>query len=287
VSRIHPFAIVSPDAEIGQDVRVGAFSVIDAGVSIGDRCTIGDRVSIKSGTTLGTDNEISEGVVLGGKPQHLRAGEQLGDLQIGNGNILREFVTIHRGLAPGKTTVVGNKNLFMVNAHVAHDCQIGNQTILANNVMLAGHVRVADRAYLSGAVGVHQFCRIGSYAMVGGQAHISQDVPPFVTVDGQSSLIVGLNTIGLRRAGFSDHEMRQLKDAYRIIYRSGSTWNDILEQLSERFRTGPASQLLPFLAEGKRGFTQERRGPRLTTLSVVRQESASDESEENNLRRAG
>ena len=269
MSRIHPFALVSPEAEIGQNVQIGPYSVVDSGVRIGDGCTVAARVSIKTGTTLGENNEVCEGAVLGGKPQHLRAGDQLGELHIGAGNTIREYVTIHRGLHANSNTSVGNSNLLMVNAHIAHDCCVGNQTILANNVMLAGHVSIGDRAYLSGAVGVHQFCRIGQFAMVGGQGHISQDVPPFVSVDGHSSLIVGLNIIGLRRAGFTNEDMQQLKQAYRIIYRGGMTWNDTLRCLAETFHHGPATQFHDFFSHGKRGFTQERRVPRSASVNFA------------------
>jgi UDP-N-acetylglucosamine acyltransferase len=287
VSQIHPFALVSSEAEIGQNVSIGPYSVVDSGVRIGQGCKIAARVSIKAGTTLGENNEVCEGAVLGGKPQHLRAGEHLGELLIGDGNTIREFVTIHRGLHPNSNTTVGSNNLLMVNAHVAHDCCIGNQTILANNVMLAGHVTVGDRAYLSGAVGVHQFCRIGQLAMVGGQGHISQDVPPFVTVDGHSSLIVGLNIIGLRRAGFSSTDIQQLKQAYRIIYRGGMTWSETLQSLAATFAEGPATQFFEFLSQGKRGHTQERRVPRSANVAFsVHQEELTDESPATPLRHA-
>jgi UDP-N-acetylglucosamine acyltransferase len=267
MSRIHPFALVSPQAEIGSEVAIGPFSVIEAGATIGDRCNLAGRVTIKAGTILGPENEIHEGAVLGGKPQHLKAGDQLGDLRIGCGNVIRENVTIHRGLTPETHTVIGDHNLIMVNAHIAHDCHVGNRVVIVNNVLLAGHVHVGDRAYLSGAAAVHQFCRIGAYAMVGGQAHLSQDVPPFVTLDGKTTTVVGLNIIGLRRAGFCETDLAQLKRAYRLIYRSGMTWSETLRALSESFKEGPASQFLPFLSESKRGFVHERRTPRGATIA--------------------
>jgi UDP-N-acetylglucosamine acyltransferase len=270
---------VSPQAEIGSNVSIGPFCVVDSDVKIGDGTTLAARVSVKDGTRLGKNNEISEGAILGGRPQHKRAGEKLGELHIGNGNTIRENVTLHRGLEPGNNTVVGDNNLIMVNAHVAHDCHIGNQTIIANNVMLAGHVTVGNCAYLSGAAGIHQFCRIGHYAMVGGQAHINQDVPPFVTIDGQSSTVVGLNIIGLRRAGFSDADLLQLKQAYRIVYRSGMTWSETLRVLADTFHDGPAAQFLPFLSSGKRGFTQERRVPRSATVPLPRRTEVCDDSD--------
>lgn len=289
MSRIHPFALVSPQAEIGEHVAIGPFAVVEAGTMIGDGCTLAGRVTIKAGTILGPDNEIHEGTVVGGKPQHLRAGEQTGHVVIGRGNVIRENVTIHRGLKPGTETRVGDNNLIMVNAHIAHDCHVGNQVIIVNNVLLAGHVTVGDRAYLSGAAAVHQFCRIGSLAMVGGQSHISQDVPPYVTVDGKSTTIVGLNVIGMRRAGFTDQQLLELKAAYRVIYRSGLTWSATLETLAERFPSGPAADFLPFLSQGKRGFVQERRTPRAATVSYQRARDTADLGGElpGELRRAG
>ena len=159
----------------------------------------------------------------------------------------------------------------MVNAHIAHDCRLGNNTIFANNAMLAGHVTVGDRAYVSGAVAVHQFCRIGSLAMVGGQSHIVKDVPPFVTVDGLSSYVVGLNQIGLRRAGYSAAEVRRLKDAYRVIYRSGLTWNEILARLRDEFADGLAAMFYQFLSTTTRGILCERRLPPGATLKLRRE----------------
>jgi UDP-N-acetylglucosamine acyltransferase len=269
VSSIHPMSFVSPTARIGKNVEIGPFSVVEDDVVVGDGCRLASHVVLRRGTRLGENNSISEGAVLGGRPQHLRAGDSVGELTIGNGNSIRENVTIHLGLRPGEVTSVGDENLIMVNAHIAHDCHVGSNTIIANNVMLAGHISVGNRAYLSGAVAVHQFCRIGPYAMVGGQAHIKHDVPPYVTVDGKSSLVVGLNTIGLRRNGFDADQIRGLKNAYRLIYRSGMAWDAMLRELAMQFAEGPAAAFHPFLSDGKRGFLQERRAPRLSTLRVT------------------
>ncbi len=284
--RIHPFALVSPDATIGSQVVIGPFSVVEEGAVIGDRCSLAGRVTVKQGTILGPDNEIHEGAVLGGKPQHLRAGERLGELRIGRGNIIRENVTIHRGLTAETHTEIGDNNLIMVNSHIAHDCHVGNHVVIVNNVLLAGHVTVGNRAYLSGAAAAHQFCRIGAYAMVGGQAHLSQDVPPFVTLDGKTTTVVGLNIIGLRRAGFSSEDIDQLKQAYRVIYRSGLTWIETMRTLSVTFTTGPAAQFLPFLSTGKRGFVQERRTPRMATVAYSQPDRDSAD-EIADVRRAG
>ena len=184
---IHPTAVIDHRATIGRHVSIGPFCVVEAGAIIGDGCRLASRVVIKECTTLGERNEVDEGTVLGGRPQHVARHAEWGKLVVGAGNMIRENVTMHRAMSPDKSTIVGDDNLIMVNAHIAHDCQVGNHIILTNNVMLAGHVTVEDYAYLSGGVGVHQFCRIGSHCMVGGQSHINKDVPPYVTVDGVST----------------------------------------------------------------------------------------------------
>lgn len=269
VSTLH-LSLISPEAQIGQGVHIGPFCVIEPDVVIGDRCRLETRVVIRRGTRLGPDNRIFEGAVLGGLPQHVRMPEHPGLVVIGAGNVIRENVTIHRSLYPHEATRIGDNNLLMVNVHVAHDCQLGSNIIVANNTMLAGHIEVADRAYLSGAVAVHQFCRIGAYAMIGGQAHINQDVPPYVTVDGLTSRIVGLNFVGLRRAGFRSEEILQLKEAYRLIFRSGLKWEEILEVLRREFAEGPAALFYSFLRSTKRGILSERRPPAELTLKLLR-----------------
>ena len=265
---IHPTAIISSDAHLGSDVTIGPFCIVEGDASIGDGCNIEARVSIRSGTTLGPKNWVCEGTVLGGLPQHVRIPEHPGTVVIGSGNTIRENVTVHRALHENGSTVIGDNNLLMVGAHVAHDCRLGSNIICANNILLAGHVTVDDRAYVSGAVAVHQFCRIGGFAMVGGQARVVQDVPPFVTIDGQSGSVVGLNMVGLRRNGFDNEQINQLKAAYRILYRHGLNWKDTLAKIKAEFPTGPASDLHAFLCGGTRGFVQERRLPPHATLKL-------------------
>ncbi len=265
---IHPLALVSPKTKIGEDIDIGPFCVVEPGVEIGDGCRLASHVVVKQGTRLGSANQIAEGVVLGGMPQHINMPDAPGGVIIGSGNTIRENVTVHRALEAEETTIIGDNNLLMANVHVAHDCRVGNQTIFANNGMLAGHVTVGDRAYLSGAVAIHQFCRIGTLAMVGGQSHLTKDVPPYVTVDGLSSLVVGLNQVGLRRAGFSVGDVRRLKAAYRVIYRSNLTWNEILVRLRDEFTDGPPSQFHQFLSTTTRGIVAERRLPPGATVKL-------------------
>ena len=267
---IHPLAIVSPQATLGSGVTVGPFCIVEPDVIIGDGCTLASRVVVKSGTTLGANNYLWEGTVVGGLPQHTRPPAQFGRLSIGSGNTLRENCTVHRALHAGAETVVGDDNYLMVGTHVAHDCHVGNNTIFANNALLGGHVKVGDRAFISGAVAVHQFCRIGTLAMVGGHARVVQDVPPFMMIDGVSGYIVGLNLVGLRRNGYSAEEVVQLKAAYRLIYRSGLKWTEILDQLKRKFVAGAAAEFHRFLSEGTRGFVQERRMPPNATLKLRR-----------------
>ena len=256
---IHPLACVSSHALIAADVEIGPFCVIEPHVRISAGCRLAGHVTIKTGTELGENNVVCEGAVLGGRPQHTAAPDRCGRLQIGHGNTIREHATLHRALKESNATVIGNGNFIMVNAHIGHDCLIGDNNVLVNNVMLGGHVHIGDRVNLGGAAGVHQFCRIGSMAMIGGQAHIIQDVPPFVTVDGLTSRIVGLNLIGLRRNGGSADEIRQLKAMYRILYRSGRSWKEILAILRAEYTEGRPGELAEFLQTSKRGFVSERR----------------------------
>ena len=257
--QIHTSSIISSQAKIGKDVEIGPFCVVENGVEIGDGCRFESRVTIKKGTTLGENNLVCEGVVIGGMPQHIAVHENSGNIVIGNGNVFRENATVHRSMNESGATIIGDNNMFMVNSHVAHDCRVGNNVLLVNNVLLAGHVCVEDRAILGGAAAVHQYCRVGMMAMVGGQAHLVQDVPSFMMVDGLSSRIVGLNMIGLRRAGYSIDEIKQLKAAYRVLYRSEKNWQEILKNLEETFTIGPAQKLVQFLFGSTRGILSERR----------------------------
>ena len=263
---IHPLASVSLHANIGAGVRIGPFCVIEDDVTIGDGCVLESHVVVKSGTLLGADNHVFEGAVLGGMPQHVHMPDAPGRVIIGSGNTIRENVTIHRPMEPDHVTMIGDHCLLMTNAHVAHDCRVGNHVIITSNVMLAGHVSVDERAFLSGGVGVHQFCRVGAMAMVGGQAHIVKDVPPFVTIDGQSSYVVGLNQIGLKRAGHGPDVIVRLKAAYRLIYRSRLMWAEILQRLQQEFTEGLAAEFYPFLAKTTRGIIPERRMPPGATI---------------------
>ncbi|MDR0326995.1 MAG: acyl-ACP--UDP-N-acetylglucosamine O-acyltransferase [Planctomycetaceae bacterium] len=263
MTMISPFAVVSPDATIGNNVEIGPFCLIEPGVTIGKDCKLASHVVIKSGVTVGDNNRFSEGSVIGGAPQHVSAPPPFGTVRIGDGNVFRENVTIHCSLKESGATVIGNENYLMVNAHIAHDCVLGNNNILVNNVMLGGHVILHHRSMLGGGSAIHQNCRVGSLAMIGGQAHVVQDIPPFMMVDGLTSRIVGLNLIGLRRNGRTSEEMKILKGAYFALYRNTLTWQETLQVFQDEYSTGPAAEITQFLLSTKRGIVRERAAGRL------------------------
>ena len=277
-------SIVSHHAKLGQNVTIGPFCRVEADVELGDNCTLASHVVLRNGTTLGPGNRIYEGCVLGGFPQHLRMPERIGRLVIGSNNTIRENCTVHRALHEGLSTTIGDHNLLMVGTHIAHDCRLGSNIVIANNTLLAGHVQIEDRAFISGAVGIHQFCRIGRLAMVGGHARVVQDIPPFMMIDGASCCIVGLNLVGLRRNGYTAGDIAALKAAYRLIYRRGLKWTAVLEQLKLEFPDGPAAHIHEFLSQGTRGFVQERRLPPGATLKLRR---ASDDDDQQFRVKAG
>lgn len=274
---IHQLSAVSPDAYLGVGVTVHPFAVIEAGVEIGDYCTVRSGAVIKTGVKIGCHNEFGEHAVIGGSPQHVAQPEQTGSVTIGDHNVFREHVTIHRGLKSDGSTTIGDHNYLMGAAHLGHDVIMGNNCICANGTLIGGHVTVQDQAFISGAVAIHQFCRIGRLAMVGGHARVVQDVPPFMLIDGQSGCVVGLNIVGLKRSIHHDNDaIAELKSAYRTVYRRGLTWKGVLAALEQEFKSGPVELLRQFLASGTRGFCQERRSPPATTLRLRMPEKQSD-----------
>ena len=281
---IHPQAIVSPQVKLGADVEIGPFCVIEDEVCIGDGCRLEAHVTIKQGTILGQENYICSGTVIGGMPQHTAAGGRCGQVVIGDKNTFRENVTIHRAMKECDATAIGNENYLMVNAHVAHDCKVGNNNVIVNNVMLGGHVQIGNRVNLGGGTAVHQFCRVGSLAMAGGQAHIIQDVPPFVTVDGLTSRIVGLNQIGLRRNGRNTEEIKTLKEVYRLVFRSGLPWKQIIQKLEAEYAIGPGAEMTQFLLSTKRGIVSERRSAGRNPLRLIEARDGGDDENNEEIR---
>lgn len=265
---IHPLAVVNPEARLGVGVTVGPFATIEAGAELGDFCTVASGAVIKAGVIAGCHNEFGEHAVIGGGPQHVARPAEIGRVVIGDHNVFREHATVHRAMKPDAVTSVGNHNYVMAGAHFGHDAVVGNNCIFANAALLGGHVTVEDRAFVSGAVAVHQFCRVGRLAMVGGHARVVQDVPPYMLLDGQTSCVVGLNIVGLRRSGHTAEDITELKAAYRAVYRRGLPWREVLEVLRLEFTSEAVGNLRAFLGSGSRGFTQERRAPPTPTLRL-------------------
>lgn len=251
---IHPTSIVSATAKLGKAVCVGPYAVIEPEVEIGDDCVVSAHAVIKSFTTLGARNRVFEHAVLGGEPQDVKFKGERSQLVIGDDNLIREFCTIHRASGEAEVTRLGSGNFLMMGVHVAHNCVIGDDNIFANGVALAGHVSVADHVFLSNNVGVHQFVRMGRYAMVGGKSKIVQDVLPFLTTDGNPPRVRGLNSVGLRRAGFSIESRQALKQAYQILFRSGLPLAAALKQ-ADRMADEHVKHLIDFIRGTRRGFT--------------------------------
>jgi UDP-N-acetylglucosamine acyltransferase len=253
---IHPTAIISEGARLAPGVAVGPYAVIEPDTSIAAGSEIRAHVVIKRFTSLGAGNTVHESAVLGGEPQDLSYACCESFLSIGDRNRIREGVTIHRGTGPQSKTVVGSDCFIMAYAHVAHNCRLGDRVVIANNVALAGHVEIEDGAFVSGGVVVHQFCRIGRLAMVGGNSKIVQDCLPFVITDGVPGRAQGLNAVGLRRAGFGPGQVRALKQAYKTLLRSGLALDDALAQL-ETMGEPAVDHLVSFIKGSKRGFCRE------------------------------
>ena len=255
---VHPSAVVSPLASLGSGVVIGPLAVIEGDTTIGDGCEIRAHAVVKRFTTLGAGNRVHEGAVLGGEPQDLAFGGDETRLVIGDRNVIREGVTIHRSTRPGGATLVASDCFLMAYVHVAHDNRIGDRAILVNNVMLAGHVEIGERAFLGGGAGVHQFCRVGRLAMVGGNARVVQDCLPFVISDGHPARARGLNVVGLRRAGITAAQLRTLHEAYRLLLRSGLHLEPALARLAA-LADPLVDEWIAFVRSSKRGFTHARR----------------------------
>ncbi len=254
---IHATAILHADARIPDSVTVGPYSIIGPGVVIGERTTIDSHVLIEKDTTVGDDCRIFKGAVLGTDPQDLKyAGEQT-SLGVGDRTTIREYATLNRGTIDAGTTVVGDDCLIMAYAHVSHDSRVGNHVILANAVNMGGHVTIEDWAIVGGVTAVHQFVRIGSHSFVGGGSRLPQDVAPYVMVAGSPCEAYGLNIVGLRRRGFRRDAIRQIKDAYRLIFQSELNVSQALDDLAARDELTPEVEyMIEFIRASDRGITR-------------------------------
>ncbi len=253
-AQIASTARVHPDAVIGAGAAIGEFAVIEQDVVIGAGTRIEPYVFIKRWTTLGERNEISAGTVLGTDPLDKNFKGDRSYLRIGNGNVIREHYTISRGTKPESVTTIGDENYIMTSGHIAHNCVIGNRTVIASCALIAGYVEVEDQAFVSGGVGVHQFSKIGRLAMVGGNSGINQDVPPFVLVNGFRAAPIGLNLVGMKRAGFSASEIAAIKSAYKLLYRSGLKLEEALARIEADVPTEHTLHLVKFVRSSKRGI---------------------------------
>lgn len=250
---IHPSAIISPQAKLGDGNTIGPFVHIHEGVSIGNDNRLMSGAVVKPGVSMGNDNTLHEYVVLGGEPQDLGFNGHTSFVKIGSGNVFRESVTVHRSKSENETTSIGNENFLMANVHVGHDCQLGDNVVIASSSGLGGFVSVDDRAFISGGVMVHQFVHIGRFAMIGGNSKITQDVLPFMTTDGNPAEVHGLNIVGLRRGGFDKAKLTKLKQAYRILFSTEHKLDAKLDKL-RAMSDEHVSHLVDFIAAAKRGF---------------------------------
>lgn len=255
---IHPTAIIDSKADIGSNVEVGPYSIIGANVHIGSGTVIGPHVVIQPHVEIGSDCHIFQYASIGAVPQALKFQGEETYVKIGRGTVVREFVTVNRGTGfGGEITEVGEENFLMAYVHIAHDCKTGRNVILANNATLAGHIVIEDFVTVGGLVAIHQFVRIGNYAYIGGKSAVVKDIPPYVIAAGDRAKLHGLNSVGLKRHGFSQETLSSLKKAYRIIFRIGLTLNEAIERVKAEVEQVPEiNDLIRFIKSSERGITR-------------------------------
>ncbi len=257
MSQIHPTALIAEGAEIGVDVEIGPYCIVGSDVRLGDRCWLQSMVRLDGRTTIGDDCRFFHGAAIGNAPQVLKYQGAASEVRIGNHNTLREFCTVHRATDEGETTRVGDHNLIMAYAHVAHNCTVGNHAILGNSANLAGHVEMGDYAIVSGVTPVHQFVRIGTHCIVGGGCRVPKDVPPFVRAAGHPLRVAGLNSVGLERRGFTPDAVAELRKLYKIFFRSQMIKERALEAIRAECRPLPEVELFcEFVTRSDRGLTR-------------------------------
>jgi len=255
---IHETAIVHPKAELGENVEIGAYSIIREEVTVGSGTWIGPHVVIDPYVNIGPDCRIFQYAAIGAEPQDMKFSGEKTFVKIGRGNIIREFVTIHRGTFPGGGVTETNEGcLIMAYSHIAHDCKIGRSVVLSNNATLAGHITVGDYSTIGGLVAIHQFVRIGDHAFVGGKSAVVKDVPPYMIASGDRATLHGLNVVGLKRQGFSAKTRTMLKKAYRLVFRIGLTLNEAIERVNAEVEHTPeVMHLIDFIKSSERGITR-------------------------------
>ncbi len=254
---IAPTARVHPDANIGPQVVIGEYAIVESDVTIGPYTRLEPYVFVKRWTTLGERNEISAGTTLGTDPLDKNFTGERSYLKIGNGNRIREHYTISRGTAPESETIIGDENYIMTSGHIAHDCRIGNRTVIASCALVAGYVTVEDQAFISGGVVIHQHSKIGRLAMIGGNTRVNLDVPPYFLYSEFDVKARGLNIVGLRRAGFTATQVAALKSAYKILYHSNLKLGDALARIESEIPSEHTLHLVAFIRSSKRGICRE------------------------------
>ncbi|MCM8804040.1 MAG: acyl-ACP--UDP-N-acetylglucosamine O-acyltransferase [Candidatus Omnitrophica bacterium] len=258
MKKIHPTAIITSEVEVGEDVEIGPYSIIEGNVKIGKNCKIGPYVHIQGHTEIDENTKIFTGAIIGSIPQDLKYKGEITYLKIGKNNIIREFVTINPGTSLGEETLIGDNNLIMAYAHIAHNCKIGNNVIIANAGTLAGHVIIEDYAVIGGLVGIHQFCRVGKHAIIGGCSKVTMDIIPYVMADGHPARPYGINIVGLKRRNFTREKIEILNKAYKIIFKSGMNTKEALEKLREINNCEEIKDIIEFIRLSQRGIAKER-----------------------------
>ncbi|MBU4345734.1 MAG: acyl-ACP--UDP-N-acetylglucosamine O-acyltransferase [Candidatus Omnitrophica bacterium] len=264
--QIDSTAIVSKGAKLAKGVQIGPYTIIGNNVVIGSGTRLGAYCVIEGNTSIGKDCQIFTGAVLGSPPQDLKYKGEKSFLEIGNHNIIREYCTFNPGTGENGRTVVGNNNLFMAYAHIAHDCIVGDDCIIANNGTLAGHVTIEDRAVVGGFAAIHQFARVGRFSIIGGCSKVIQDIPPYSTCDGHPAVCYGLNLIGLRRNSIPRESINQLKQAFKVLFNSGLSTKHALEKLEKEI-IKPVEEvlcLINFIKNSQRGVVHSCRSKRIT-----------------------
>ncbi|MCM8761915.1 MAG: acyl-ACP--UDP-N-acetylglucosamine O-acyltransferase [Candidatus Omnitrophica bacterium] len=258
MARIHSTAIISSNVFIDDDetTEIGPYAIIEGSVIIHKGCNIGPYVHIQGHTEIGAGCRIFTGAIIGSIPQDLKYKGGKTYLKIGEGNTIREFVTINTGTSEGESTIIGNNNLIMAYVHIAHNCVIGNNVIIANGGTLAGHVVVDDFAIIGGLVGIHQFCRIGRYSIIGGCSKITKDIVPFVIADGHPAVPHGINKIGLKRKNFPSEKIAQIEEIYKTLFRSGLNVSEAMAELEKMDRTEEISCIIDFIKNSSRGIAR-------------------------------
>ena len=248
--------LINKTSSIGENTNIGSFSIIEENVIIGKNCTIANNVLIKKNTIIGDNCQIYSGVIIGEDPQDIKFERSIqSGVEIGNNNIIREYSTIHRSTQEDSKTIIGNNCYLMAYVHIAHDCNIQNNVVLANSVQAAGFVKIFDNAIIGGLTPIHQFCKVGNFSFIGGGLRVVQDVPPYILANGEPLQFSGLNSIGLRRNKFSSKLINEIKRAYKLIYKSEYNISQSVEKIRENFKMSPEiKNIISFIENSKRGL---------------------------------